>query len=171
MKHAALCCSLVAAGSIALAASPTSPGHEFPAGVLRRGSLPPGPSSKSWKALPGISRPAPSQPRRDHRALPRPTRRIPHCPRREGGSTDKEADQWRRGVGRPQPMDAAGWGGRSRDDSAAEPRRGRGGDGGGRRMRAGGGAALGALALALVRHCLLLGPLGLRSAGAQDGEC
>ncbi|XP_064254483.1 discoidin, CUB and LCCL domain-containing protein 1-like isoform X3 [Passer domesticus] len=35
-------------------------------------------------------------------------------------------------------------------------------------MRAGGGAASGALAL--VCHCLLLGPLGLRSAGAQDGN-
>ncbi|XP_068028701.1 discoidin, CUB and LCCL domain-containing protein 1-like isoform X5 [Anomalospiza imberbis] len=35
-------------------------------------------------------------------------------------------------------------------------------------MRAGGGAAPGALAL--VCRCLLLGPLGLRSAGAQDGN-
>lgn len=38
------------------------------------------------------------------------------------------------------------------------------------RMRAGGGAARGALALALLRRCLLLGPLGLRPAGGQDGE-
>ncbi|XP_005058472.1 PREDICTED: discoidin, CUB and LCCL domain-containing protein 1-like isoform X1 [Ficedula albicollis] len=37
-------------------------------------------------------------------------------------------------------------------------------------MRAGGRAAPGALALALVRRCLLLGPLGLRSTGAQDGN-
>lgn len=59
---------------------------------------------------------------------------------------------------------------RGRGDSAAEPRRDRDG-GGGRRMRAGGRAAPGALALALVCRCLLLGPLGLRSAGAQDGEC
>lgn len=36
-------------------------------------------------------------------------------------------------------------------------------------MRAGGGAASGALVL--ICHCLLLGSLGLRSAGAQDGEC
>ncbi|XP_041256022.1 discoidin, CUB and LCCL domain-containing protein 1-like isoform X2 [Onychostruthus taczanowskii] len=69
-----------------------------------------------------------------------------------------------------------GAGGRCRGDGAAEPRRLRGGGGGGsgrRRMmrmmmRAGGGAAPGALAL--VCHCLLLGPLGLRSAGAQDGN-
>ncbi|XP_041335101.1 discoidin, CUB and LCCL domain-containing protein 1-like isoform X5 [Pyrgilauda ruficollis] len=67
-----------------------------------------------------------------------------------------------------------GAGGRCRGDGAAEPRpgRGSGGGGSGRRrmrrmmMRAGGGAAPGALAL--VCHCLLLGPLGLRSAGAQD---
>lgn len=38
-------------------------------------------------------------------------------------------------------------------------------------MRAGGGAASAVLALALVRRCLLLGPLGLRPASAQDGEC
>ncbi|XP_056365162.1 discoidin, CUB and LCCL domain-containing protein 1-like isoform X5 [Oenanthe melanoleuca] len=37
-------------------------------------------------------------------------------------------------------------------------------------MRAGGRAAPGAMALALVRRCLLLGPLGLRSTGAQDGN-
>ncbi|XP_072740979.1 discoidin, CUB and LCCL domain-containing protein 1-like isoform X2 [Ciconia boyciana] len=37
-------------------------------------------------------------------------------------------------------------------------------------MRAGGGAARGALALALLRRCLLLGPLGLRPAGGQDGD-
>ncbi|KAM7029304.1 transcription initiation factor TFIID subunit 12 isoform 9-T9 [Acridotheres tristis] len=39
-------------------------------------------------------------------------------------------------------------------------------------MRAGGRTAPGALvlALALLRRCLLLGPLGLRSAGAQDGN-
>ncbi|XP_057235204.1 discoidin, CUB and LCCL domain-containing protein 1-like isoform X2 [Malurus melanocephalus] len=37
-------------------------------------------------------------------------------------------------------------------------------------MRAGGGAAPGALALALLRRCLLLGPLGLRPASAQDGN-
>ncbi|XP_059724692.1 discoidin, CUB and LCCL domain-containing protein 1-like isoform X6 [Haemorhous mexicanus] len=51
--------------------------------------------------------------------------------------------------------------------ASAEPWRGRCGSGG-RRMRAGGGAAPGALAL--VRHCLLLGSLGLRSASAQDGN-
>ncbi|XP_064327550.1 discoidin, CUB and LCCL domain-containing protein 1-like isoform X1 [Phalacrocorax carbo] len=37
-------------------------------------------------------------------------------------------------------------------------------------MRAGGGAARGALAMALLRRCLLLGPLGLRPAGGQDGD-
>ncbi|KAM6043618.1 discoidin, CUB and LCCL domain-containing protein 1-like [Theristicus caerulescens] len=37
-------------------------------------------------------------------------------------------------------------------------------------MRAGGGAAPGALAMALLRRCLLLGPLGLRPAGGQDGD-
>ncbi|KAM6190834.1 discoidin, CUB and LCCL domain-containing protein 1-like isoform 1-T1 [Sarcoramphus papa] len=37
-------------------------------------------------------------------------------------------------------------------------------------MRAGGGAARGVLALALLRRCLLLGPLGLRPAGGQDGD-
>ncbi|XP_074782207.1 discoidin, CUB and LCCL domain-containing protein 1-like [Athene noctua] len=37
-------------------------------------------------------------------------------------------------------------------------------------MRAGGGAARGALALALLRRCLLLGPLGLRLTGGQDGD-
>ncbi|KAM7083206.1 discoidin, CUB and LCCL domain-containing protein 1-like isoform 2-T2 [Ciconia maguari] len=37
-------------------------------------------------------------------------------------------------------------------------------------MRAGGRAARGALALALLRRCLLLGPLGLRPAGGQDGD-
>ncbi|KAM9213494.1 discoidin, CUB and LCCL domain-containing protein 1-like [Leptosomus discolor] len=37
-------------------------------------------------------------------------------------------------------------------------------------MRAGGGAARGALALALLRRCLLLGPLGPRPAGGQDGD-
>ncbi|XP_014114143.1 PREDICTED: discoidin, CUB and LCCL domain-containing protein 1-like isoform X4 [Pseudopodoces humilis] len=37
-------------------------------------------------------------------------------------------------------------------------------------MRVGSGATSGALALVLVRRCLLLGPLGLRSAGAQDGN-
>ncbi|XP_048182911.1 discoidin, CUB and LCCL domain-containing protein 1-like isoform X3 [Corvus hawaiiensis] len=72
-----LCCPLVAAGSIALVASPASPGHELPAGVSRRGSLPPGPGSEPWNAVPGISRPAPSQPRRDHRDLPRPARLTP----------------------------------------------------------------------------------------------
>ncbi|XP_067167659.1 discoidin, CUB and LCCL domain-containing protein 1 isoform X2 [Apteryx mantelli] len=36
-------------------------------------------------------------------------------------------------------------------------------------MRAAGGAA-GALALALLRRCFLLGPLGLRPAGGQDGD-
>lgn len=60
MKQAAFCCSLVAAGSIAFAAPPASPSHELLAGVSRRGSLPPGHSSESWNALPGISRPAPS---------------------------------------------------------------------------------------------------------------
>ncbi|XP_039420492.1 discoidin, CUB and LCCL domain-containing protein 2-like isoform X6 [Corvus cornix cornix] len=72
-----LCCPLVAAGGIALVASPASPGHELPAGVSRRGSLPPGPGSEPWNAVPGISRPAPSQPRRDHRDLPRPARLTP----------------------------------------------------------------------------------------------
>ncbi|KAM6045572.1 discoidin, CUB and LCCL domain-containing protein 1-like isoform 2-T2 [Chlamydotis macqueenii] len=37
-------------------------------------------------------------------------------------------------------------------------------------MRAGDGAARGALALLLLRRCLLLGPLGLRPAGGQDGD-
>ncbi|KAM6108664.1 discoidin, CUB and LCCL domain-containing protein 1-like [Pterocles gutturalis] len=37
-------------------------------------------------------------------------------------------------------------------------------------MRAGGGAARGALALALLRRWLLLGPLGLRPAAGQDGD-
>ncbi|XP_058712565.1 discoidin, CUB and LCCL domain-containing protein 1-like isoform X2 [Poecile atricapillus] len=37
-------------------------------------------------------------------------------------------------------------------------------------MRVGSGATSGALAPVLVRRCLLLGPLGLRSAGAQDGN-
>ncbi|XP_041877794.1 discoidin, CUB and LCCL domain-containing protein 1-like isoform X5 [Corvus kubaryi] len=72
-----LCCPLVAAGGIALVASPASPGHELPAGVSRRGSLPPGPGSEPWNAVPGTSRPAPSQPRRDHRDLPRPARLTP----------------------------------------------------------------------------------------------
>lgn len=40
MKHAALCCSLVAAGSIAFAASPASPRHELPAEVSRSGFSP-----------------------------------------------------------------------------------------------------------------------------------
>lgn len=78
MKHAALCCSLVAAGSIAFAASPTSPRHELSAEVSRS----------------GLSRPALTQLRRDHRDLPRPARRIPHCPLLAGGSTDDEANQW-----------------------------------------------------------------------------
>ncbi|XP_054079982.1 discoidin, CUB and LCCL domain-containing protein 1-like isoform X2 [Rissa tridactyla] len=37
-------------------------------------------------------------------------------------------------------------------------------------MRAGGGAARGALAVALLRRCLLLGPLGMRPAGGQEGD-
>ncbi|XP_065713503.1 discoidin, CUB and LCCL domain-containing protein 1-like isoform X2 [Patagioenas fasciata] len=37
-------------------------------------------------------------------------------------------------------------------------------------MRTGGGSARGALVLALLRRCLLLGPLGLRPAGGQDGD-